>query len=504
MAARWVSVPIGSVKPNPSNPRLIKDAKFRQLVQSVRDFPQMLELRPIVVDADGMVLGGNMRLKACKEAGLKQVPVIRADDLTPAQQREFVVKDNVGFGEWDWDALANEWGEEPLAEWGLDVPDVEADAVVGLTDPDAVPEPPAEPVTRLGDRIVLGRHVLMCGDSTEPCDVEKLMGDGVAALVHADPPYGMGKEAEGVLNDNTYGAKLDAFQMAWWAAYRPYVANNASAYIWGNAPDLWRLWYAGGLADSERLELRNEIVWDKGNIAGQKSSELTQYPEASERCLFFQCGNQFLGNVNGKDFPETWEPLREKLAAEAHRAGVQPHDVKRVCGVGMFGHWFTRSQFTLIPREQYEKLAAAYPGCFTVLWDQLRRQWEQVKNNVRDTARSYFNNAHDVMRDVWEFERVTGEDRHGHATPKPVAMAVRVMYSSLPEGGLCVEPFGGTGSTLIAAEQSGRICYTMELSPQYCDVIVKRWEEFTGQKAVRPTGLNREDTGNANATAAGA
>jgi hypothetical protein len=122
MAARWVSVPIGSVKPNPNNPRLIKDAKFRQLVQSVKDFPQMLELRPIVVDADGVVLGGNMRLKACKEAGLKQVPVIRADDLTPAQQREFVVKDNVGFGEWDWDELANEWDDDPLAEWGLDVP----------------------------------------------------------------------------------------------------------------------------------------------------------------------------------------------------------------------------------------------------------------------------------------------------------------------------------------------------------------------------------------------
>jgi hypothetical protein len=135
MAARWVSVPIGSVKPNPSNPRLIKDAKFRQLVQSVKDFPQMLELRPIVVDADGVVLGGNMRLKACKEAGLKQVPVIRADDLTPAQQREFVVKDNVGFGEWDWDALANEWGEEPLAEWGLDVPfDAESTGMPNLPD----------------------------------------------------------------------------------------------------------------------------------------------------------------------------------------------------------------------------------------------------------------------------------------------------------------------------------------------------------------------------------
>ena len=115
---QWAYVPIGQVTPNPDNPRTIKDAKFRQLVQSIRDLPQMLELRPIVVNAAGVVLGGNMRLRACKEAGLKQVPVIRADHLTQAQQREFVVKDNVGFGEWDWDALANEWGRRAAGRVG--------------------------------------------------------------------------------------------------------------------------------------------------------------------------------------------------------------------------------------------------------------------------------------------------------------------------------------------------------------------------------------------------
>ena len=132
---QWAMVPIRDLKPNKDNPRVIKDDKFAKLVASVRDFPQMLELRPIVVDGDGVVLGGNMRLRACKEAGLKQVPVIRADHLTPEQQREFVVKDNVGFGDWDWDALANEWGEEPLAEWGLDVPfDAEGTGMPDLPD----------------------------------------------------------------------------------------------------------------------------------------------------------------------------------------------------------------------------------------------------------------------------------------------------------------------------------------------------------------------------------
>jgi DNA modification methylase len=98
-------------------------------------------------------------------------------------------------------------------------------------------------------------------------------------------------------------------------------------------------------------------------------------------------------------------------------------------------------------------------------------------------SRSYFDNAHEIMRDVWEFPRVTGGDRHGHATPKPVAMRERVMKSSRPKNGLCVEPFGGSGSTLMGAEKSGRICYTMEMQEKYVDVIVKRWQDFTGKIA---------------------
>jgi hypothetical protein len=118
------SVKISTVKSNPNNPRVIKDDKFDKLVQSIKDFPQMLEIRPIVVNDDMIVLGGNMRLKACKEAGLKEVPIIKASDLTEEQQREFIIKDNVGFGEWDWEQL-KEWDGEELEAWGLDVLDDE-------------------------------------------------------------------------------------------------------------------------------------------------------------------------------------------------------------------------------------------------------------------------------------------------------------------------------------------------------------------------------------------
>ena len=115
-------VKISKVKNNPNNPRLLKDDKFEKLVKSIQEFPQMMRIRPIVVNDDMIVLGGNMRLRACKDAGLKEVPIIKASELTEEQQREFIIKDNVGYGEWDWDLLANEWNTEELDDWGLNTP----------------------------------------------------------------------------------------------------------------------------------------------------------------------------------------------------------------------------------------------------------------------------------------------------------------------------------------------------------------------------------------------
>lgn len=121
------TVKLNKIISNPNNPRIIKDDKFFKLVESIKSFPQMLEIRPIVVNSEMVVLGGNMRLKACKEAGLKEVPVILAESLTEEQQREFIIKDNVGFGEWDWGMIANEWDSEQVQEWGLDLPGFDFD-----------------------------------------------------------------------------------------------------------------------------------------------------------------------------------------------------------------------------------------------------------------------------------------------------------------------------------------------------------------------------------------
>ena len=489
--------PVAELVPYARNSRTHSEAQVAQIAASIREFGFT---NPVLIDGEGGIIAGHGRVLAAQSLGLEAVPVLVLDHLTAAQRRAYVIADNklaLNAG-WDEDALRAEVAALGEMDFDLDLIGFGADELEALlndakptrTEADDAPEPPEAPVSRLGDVWYLGQHRVMCGDSTRPEDVGALMGGDVAQLLHADPPYGMGKAADGVLNDNIYRDKLDQFQMEWWRAFRPHIADNGSAYIWGNAPDLWRLWYRGGLEASERLELRNEIVWDKKGIAGMASPGLNQYPEASERCLFFQFGAQFLEHINSEDYPEAWEVIRGYMAHEAEVAGVQAGDIKRVCGCGMFGHWFTKSQFTLIPEKHYAALAVAYPGRFQRPWRELKADWDRVKGAGRDVInsrlegmRSYFDNAHDAMRDVWEFPRVTGAERHGHATPKPVAMMERAIRSSCPPGGVVIEPFCGSGSTLMAAEVTGRACRTMELSPAYVDVTVGRWQDFTGRTA---------------------
>ena len=165
---------INLILSNPDNPRIIKDDKFKKLVQSIKDFPEMLEKRPIVVDETMMVLGGNMRLKACKDAGIKKTWVDVAEGWTEEQKKEFIVKDNVGFGEWDWDTLANDWDAEKLEDWGLDIPDFAINELEAEEDDYEEPDDLKVDVV-LGDLIEIGDHRLLCGDSTDSDQVAKLM-----------------------------------------------------------------------------------------------------------------------------------------------------------------------------------------------------------------------------------------------------------------------------------------------------------------------------------------
>src|SRR5690554_5531947 len=185
-------IKLSSIKANPNNPRVIKDDKFKKLVKSIKDFPKMMELRPMVVNSDNIVLGGNMRLKALKELGYKEVPkewIKSADDLTEDEQRRFIISDNVGFGEHDWEMLNAEWDLTELEDWGLDIPEWDNEEVLEAEEDDFDTTPPEEPKTVLGDLYEIGEHRLLCGDSTDSDQVAKLMNGEKADMVFTDPPY---------------------------------------------------------------------------------------------------------------------------------------------------------------------------------------------------------------------------------------------------------------------------------------------------------------------------
>jgi DNA modification methylase len=198
------TVKISEVKLNPNNPRLIKDDNFKKLVKSIIDFPEMLNIRPIVVNDDMIILGGNMRFKACKEAGLKEIPIIKASNLSEDKQREFLIKDNVSGGEWDL-TLLQEWDNEELLEWGLEIPEFEIKEELQADEDDfEIPEGGTETDIVLGDLFEIGAHRLLCGDSTDSDSVAKLMNGEKANMVYTDPPYGMHLD---VSNSNNLGGK---------------------------------------------------------------------------------------------------------------------------------------------------------------------------------------------------------------------------------------------------------------------------------------------------------
>lgn len=260
---------IGNIKANPNNPRLIKDEKFNKLVNSIRDFPQMLKIRPIVVNDDMVILGGNMRLKACKEAGLTEVPVIKASDLTEEQQKEFIIKDNVGFGEWDWSMIANEWGAEQVTDWGLDIPDF-PNTQDAQEDDYEMPDDIKTDIV-LGDLFEIGPHRLLCGSSTEADAVAKLLNGKEPYLMVTDPPYGVNYDADwrnhalredGTTSDGRAIGKVQNDDKSDWTEAWA-LSPSKVAYVW----------HAGKFSaivqqslETSDFQMRSQIIWVKNNI----------------------------------------------------------------------------------------------------------------------------------------------------------------------------------------------------------------------------------------------
>jgi DNA modification methylase len=377
-------VKISKVKGNPSNPRIIKNDKFKKLVKSIQEFPEMLKLRPIVVDEDFMVLGGNMRLKASKDAGLSEVWIDIAEGLTEEQKKEFIVKDNVGFGEWEWDMLANEWDSVQLAEWGLDVWENEDDKEpeAGLIKDDEIPEVKESKVKR-GDIWQLGEHRVMCGDSTSSDDVAKLMNGEKADMVFTDPPYGINVvQGNKVGGDKSFGSV---------GGGKIVKAKTYSKVIGDETTDTARDFYNTCIS----LGMDKFIIWG---------------------------GNYFTDFLSPSMCWIVWDKENTGNFADVELA------------------WTS-----------FDKAAKLYKW----QWNGMIRKGDKKTEGIT---------------------RV-------HPTQKPVGLFNEIFKDF--ECSILYDGFLGSGSTLIAAEQSNKKCYGMELDEKYCDVIINRWEQFTGQKAIK-------------------
>ena len=278
---------ISEIKPNPNNPRIIKDDKFKKLVQSLKDFPDMAKVRPIVVNQDMIVLGGNMRLKAMKEAGWKEVPV-EVVDWGEEKQREFIIKDNVGFGEWNWEELANDWDADALEDWGLDLPAEwgEEEIPEAKEDDYEIPDEIQTDIV-LGDLFEIGEHRLLCGDSTDSDSVAKLMNGEKADMVFTDPPYNINVKSISfntkIKNDNLKENDFKEFIQS--VISNIYLFCNGSKYICFDIREksFINIFYEN--------KIKSLIVWVKD--IGQHHRE--NYGVKYELIAYFEDG-EFYGN----------------------------------------------------------------------------------------------------------------------------------------------------------------------------------------------------------------
>lgn len=385
------SWPIERLVPYVRNPRK-NDEQVERMVAAIREFGFRI---PVVTKSDGTVVDGHLRLKAARKLGITEVPVALADELTDAQVKAFRLLANrsANWAAWDEDLLALELEELQAMAFdvsltGFDAAEIDSllakPTTDGLTDPDEVPETPAEPVSKPGDVWILGRHRLMCGDSTSADDVSKLLAGVRPHLMVTDPPYGVEydpawrNEALSGQKTKRTGVVLNDDRADWREAWALFPGDVA--YVWHGAL------HAATVAESLvacGFDIRSQIIWAKERLVLSRG----HYHWMHEPC---------------------WYAVRGK----AHWSG-------------------DRKQVTI---------------------------WNiPSKGQDADTI---------------------------HGTQKPVECMKRPMENNSSPGQAVYEPFSGSGTSIIAAEITGRACLAMELNPAYIDVAVKRWEDFTGEKAV--------------------
>lgn len=432
-----VIIPLSQIVPNkgqipgvPANPRTINVNKYKKLKESIIEDPEMLSLRELLVykqDGKFVAIGGNMRYRALKELGYKEAPCKVIPEDTPKDKlRREALKDNNNYGEWDYDLLANVWDRDELERCGIDLPPMDGDVKEDEAEEDNFnpSSVSGKPKAKEGDIFRLGRHRLICGDSTEPEVLQILMGDQKADLLLTDPPYNVDYSSKNeALNAADKGNRVQkdiANDKMEAGAFKDFLCKafaNANTYL--KPGGAFYIWHAGTEGLNFKLavqetgwDLKQILIWVKNNIVLGRQD----YQWKHEPCLY------------------GWKP------------GASHYFVAR------------RDLITLTEDEPLDLNAL-------------------TKQELKDLLTKVLSLP---TTDIHEDKPLRSAD---HPTMKPLKLMGRQIKNSTRPGEVVLDLFGGSGSTMMAAEQLGRACYMVELDPCYIDVICKRYEELTGEKA---------------------
>ena len=405
---------LSQIKPNPTNPRKIGKVEMERLVKSLQDFPEMMELREIIVDENNIILGGNMRYRALKQIGEKECIAKIVTGLTVDQKREFIIKDNSAFGQYDMDALANLWSDLPLADWGVDLPEdwLKSDAEPADAEPQIDKASELNKVWKVapGDLWQIGEHRLLCGDSTKQEDVARVMDGEKADMSVTSPPYGVGKSYE----NKGIGP--------WFDTIRPVIKNI--------------------------VEWANVVVWQIGDLYSTGSQfieptlsySISMFADNGMRPLWFRIWEkQGINYGVGAYHLVTNKPAQqyEYIATfGGDEDGVDETDYEFIAAFGNSKYKFTKRL------SRQEKKAWGYAG-------------------------------------VWKINTVKANDVHVAMYPLELPTRVIKMHSDV--AGIILDPFLGSGTTMVACQNLNRKCRGIEISPDYCAVILQRmFDAFPG------------------------
>ena len=446
-------------------------------------------VQPIVIDKNNVVVIGHCRLLAAKQLKMKEVPCVCVEDLTEEQVKALRIVDNKSNeSEWDFDILPDELAELDFDgfdfDFGIDDDGEEAEVVEDVPKIEVVQdeEPDidynAETVVKFGDIWQLGRHRLMCGDSTSQEMFSALMDGNTARLCVTSPPYGVGMEYEekgiepwrktvsGVVETITKHCRIICWNIGDLFATESQFIEPTSMY----STEYMR---------QNGFDIMYSRIWKKqgANFNGVNPYHLVSMKPVQEY--------EWILGYGKKDYEKDYEPIQKYMKAEFDKSGISKDTLSEITGAKrMYRHWFTPNQWAMIDEANYNKIQKY---CEREKINAFREEYSVVRKRY-DNLNIYQKTLTDEERATWGqwaiWEIPTVHTRDGHPAAFPVELPARLIKMHTREGDNVIEPFCGSGTTIIACEQLNRTCFGMEFDPKYCDVIIKRWENLTGEKAV--------------------